>query len=230
LDRADLALVKQDVRLVEDGFLALLISYEVGRKESLVELHALDKVEIHAKGVRLFDRDNAILADLVDGISDRVAHALVCSRDRSDLGNFFLAAHLFGLLSDGLDRCSNCSFDAPLETHWVCASGHVAEALLDKRLGEHGCGGGSVASDVVGLGSDLFDELSAHVLERIFELNLASDGHTIVRDRRSTELLVENNVATLWAEGHLDGVSKLVNACFEATTSCVVELENLGHR
>ena len=119
-------------------------------------------------------------------------------------------------------RGLHCGFDATLEAHWVGASSNVAQALVHDGLSENGCGGGAVASYVVGLGCDLFDELSAHVFESIFELNFTSDGNTIVGDCRSAELLVENNVATLGAECDLDRVGELVDARFETATSCVV--------
>ena len=46
---------------------------------------------------------------------------------------------------------------------------------LKMRLGEHGRGGGAVAGDVVGLGGDFLDELGAHVLERVVELDFLGD-------------------------------------------------------
>ena len=62
--------VDQDVRLVEHGLLALGVGDEVRREVALVELHALDELELHAEGVGLFDGDDAVLADLVDGVGD----------------------------------------------------------------------------------------------------------------------------------------------------------------
>ena len=87
---------------------------------------------------------------------------------------------------------------------------------MDHRLGEHGGRGGAVTGDVVGLGGDFLDELGAHVLERVLELDLLGDRHTVVGDRRGAALLVEHHVAALRAERHLDGVGELVDARLEA--------------
>ena len=204
--------------------MALWVSDEVWRQVTLVELHTLDKVEIHTERVGLFDGYNTVFANLVDGFGDGLADALICRRDGSNLSDFFLAADLLGLFGNGCDRSLDCCFDTALEAHRVRAGCYIAQAFLHDRLSEHGCGGCAIASDVIGLRGDLFDELGSHILERIFELDFTSDGHAIVCDGRCTELLVENNVTAFWAEGYFDGISELVDARFKTATSCVVEL------
>jgi len=104
-----------------------------------------------------------------------------------------------------------------------------AKALADQRLGQHGGGGGAVTSDVVGLGGHLLHELGTHVLERIVELDLASDRHAVVGDRGGAELLLEHHVAALRAERDLDGVSELVDAGLEGAARLIVELQDLRH-
>ena len=86
------------------------------------------------------------------------------------------------------------------------------ETLAQDRLGEHGGGGGAVAGDVGGLGSDLARHLGAHVLERILELDLLGDGDAVLGDVRRAERLLEDHVAALGAEGDLDRVRELVDA------------------
>ena len=100
---------------------------------------------------------------------------------------------------------------------------------VDERLAEHDGGGGAVAGDVVGLGRDLLEELRAHVLERLFELDLAGDGHAVIGDGRGAELLVQHDVAALGAERHLDGVGELVDAPLEGATSGLVKDQLLCH-
>ena len=128
-----------------------------------------------------------------------------------------------------LDGGGDGLLDAPLEAHRAGAGGHVAQALADERLGQHGGGGGAVAGDVVGLGGDLLHQLGAHVLERVVELDLTGDGHAVVGDGGGAELLLEHDVAALRAEGDLDGVGQLVDAGLEAAAGLVVELQDLGH-
>ena len=115
-------------------------------------------------------------------------------------------------------------FDASLEAHGVGAGGDVAQTFLDQGLGKHGGGGGAVTGDVVGLGGDFLHQLGTHVLEGVFELDLTSDGHTIVGDRRGAELLVEHDVAALRAECDLDRIGQLVHAGFERPAGLFIEL------
>ena len=104
LDRADLAVDEQDVRVVEDRLLALGVGDEVRRQVALVELHALGELELHAEGVRLLDGDDAVLADLVDGVGEDLADgAVVVGRDGGDLGDLAAVVDLLGLVLDGLD-------------------------------------------------------------------------------------------------------------------------------
>src|SRR5207244_2117737 len=62
---ADLLLVDEDQRLLEDDFHSLGVGDEVGADVAAVELHTLDDVERGLSASRLFDGDNAVLADLV---------------------------------------------------------------------------------------------------------------------------------------------------------------------
>ena len=86
------------------------------------------------------------------------------------------------------------------------------DAFLDDRLGEHGRGGGAVTGEVGGLRGDFAHHLRAHVLELVFELDLLGDGDAVLGDARRAERLVEDDVAALRAERHLDGVGENVDA------------------
>lgn len=107
--------------------------------------------------------------------------------------------------------------------------GDVAQTLADQRLRQHGGGGGAVTRDVVGLGRHLLDELGAQVLVRVVDLDLTGDGDTVVGDRRRAELLVDDDVAALGADRHLDRVGKLVDAALKGATGVLVELQDLRH-
>jgi len=65
------------------------------------------------------------------------------------------------------------------------------------------------------------------VLEGVLDLDLARNGHAVVRDRGSTELLVEHHVAALGAERDLDRVGERVDAAQERATRLLVELQLL---
>ena len=103
----------------------------------------------------------------------------------------------------------------------------VLQSLAHDRLGEHGRGRGAVAGDVVGRGRDLAHELGALVLEDVLDLDLARDRHAVVGDRRRAVLLVEDDVAALGAEGHLDRVGERVDAALERAARVLGELQFL---
>ena len=127
LDGADLALVVQDVRLVEDRLLALRIGHEVRRQVALVELHAFDELEVHAERVGLLNSHYAVLAHLVDGVGDYLADRGVGGRDGSHVGDLlFGVVHLYRLVGDGVNGGQNGGLDALLEAHRVGTGGHVA--------------------------------------------------------------------------------------------------------
>ena len=229
LHRRDLRVHEEDVRVVEHCFLTLKVRNEVLGQVALVELHALDEVEIHTEGVGLFNRDNAVLADLVDGIGDDATNGGVSGGDAGDLSDLGLVVDLLGLRADALHSSGDSLLDAALEAQRAGAGSNVAQTFTHEGLGEHGGGGGSITSDVVGLGGHLLDELGTHVLEGIFEFDLTGDGYAVVGDGGSTELLVEHHVATLRAERDLDSIGERVDARLEGAASVLVKLENLGH-
>ena len=228
-DGRDLALVDEHVGVLEDGFHALGVGDEVGADVALVELHALGELELGARGRGLLDGDDTVLADLVERVGDRGADLLVLRGERGDLGDLVLGLDLAGgveqLGGDGLDGLVHPA----LQTRRGRTGRDVAQALVHHRLGEDGRGRRAVTGDVVGLGGDLLGELGAEVLVGVLELDLASDGHAVVRDRRRTPLLVDDDVAALGAERHLDGVREGVDAALERLAGGVVELQFLGH-
>ena len=115
-----------------------------------------------------------------------------------------------------LDDLADGEVDAALQVHRVHAGRDRLHALADDRLGEHGGGGGAVAGKVVGLGGDLAQHLRAHILELVLELDLLGDGDAVLGDPRRAEALVEDDVAALGAEGHLDRVGEDVDAAQDA--------------
>src|SRR4249920_3675454 len=155
LDAGDLLVHDRDVRLVEDRLHAFLVGDEVRRDVALVELHALDELELHAEGVRLLYRDDAVLADLVERLGQHGADRGVRRRDRGDVGDVLARTDVLGLVLDGVDGDGDGFLDPPLEGHRVRAGRNVAHPAVHHGPGEHGRRGGAVTRDVVGLGRDL---------------------------------------------------------------------------
>ena len=227
LDRADLRVRDQDVGVVQDRLHPLGVGDEVRRDVALVEPHALGELELHAEGVRLFDRDDAVLADLVDGVGDLLADLGVGRGDGADVGDLFLRVDVLGDGLDPLDRELDRPLDAALERHRVRAGRDVAQAFLHDRLREHGRRRGAVTGDVVGLLRDLLDELGADLLERVVELDLLGDRDAVVRDRGGAPLLLEDDVAALGPQRDLHGVRELVHAALERAPRVLVERDDL---
>jgi hypothetical protein len=134
------------------------------------------------------------------------------------LPTFSGALDLLGALLDVLDGNGDGHVDAALQVHRVHAGGHVLGAFAHDGLGQHGGGGGAVAGEVVGLGSDLTDHLGAHVLELVLEFDLLGDGDAVLGGARSAERLVDDDVAALGTERDLHRVGENVDAAQHALT------------
>ena len=124
LQRGELLLVDEDVGVLELGQHLLGVGDEIGREIAAVELHALDDVELGLGRLRLFDRDDALVADLLHGVGNHLADRLVAVRgDGPDLRDLIRRLHLLGALFDVLDHRTDRNVDAALEIHRVHASG-----------------------------------------------------------------------------------------------------------
>ena len=104
------------------------------------------------------------------------------------------------------DNRFNGLLDAALQRHRVRAGGNGLHAFAEDRLRQNGRGGGAVTGDVGGLRGNFAHHLRAHVLERILQLDFFGDGDAVLGDRRAAELLLEDDVAALGAEGHFHRV------------------------
>ena len=129
-------------------------------------------------------------------------------------------------------RMCSTTWSTAISMPFLRASGFAPAATFfrpgaDDRLGEYRRGRGAVAGNIVGRRGDLADELRALVLEDVLDLDLASDGHTVVRDRGSAELLVQDDVTAARAERHLDGVGDGVHAELERLAGVDVVLQFL---
>ncbi len=228
-DGRDLLVGDQDLGVLEDRLHPIGVGHEVRRDVASVELHALGVFLLEAEGLALLDGDDAVLADLVHHLGDDLADLGIGGGDRGDGGDLLAGVDRPGAGLDLLDDHLDGTLDAVLEDHRVGAGGDVAEPFGDERLAQDDRGGRAVAGDVVGLGRDLLEELRAHVLEGVLELDVASDRDPVVGDRRRAELLVEDDVPALRADRHLDRVGEAVDAALEGTPGGVLEDDLLSH-
>src|SRR6185437_10662811 len=229
LEAGELLLVQEDIGILQLGDHLLGVGNEVGRDIAAIELHALDDLDVGLHRLGFFDRDDALVADLLHRLGDHAAdRGVAVRRDGADLGDFRRGADLLGALLDVLDHGGDRDVDAALQVHRVHAGGDRLGAFGDDRGGQHGRGGSAVAGEIVGFLGDFADHLRAHVLELIFELDLFGDGDAVLGDPRSTERFVEHDVAALRAEGDLHRVGEDLDAAQHAIARVDGEFDFLG--
>ena len=214
----------QHIGIIEHRFAGDRIGDEVRAEIALVELHAFEKLDGGVEALALFDGDDAVFADLVHRIGDHLADLLVLvggtGADLGDfLGAFDLLAHDLELGDDGLDG----EIDAALNLRGIRAGGNVAHALGEDSLGIDGGGGGTVAGNAAGFGSDFLDHLRAHVFVRVFELDFLGDGDAVFGDGRRAEGFFENDISTGRAEGDLDRAGQFAHAAEDRLAGLLVE-------
>src|SRR6185437_633478 len=222
--RADFLFVDQDVGVLQSNFHALRIGDEVRREIAAVELHAFDDVQLCLKRLRLFHSDDAILADLLHGFGNNLPNSfvVVCT-DCADLADHFSGdglgelvefalAALAGFLVNFASDDGDCALNAALEGHGIGAGSDCLYAFAVDCLGENGCGGGAVASDVGSFGSHFADHLRAGVFQSIFEFDFFGYGYAVFGDGGRTEFLFDYDVAAFGAESYFNGVGQNVHA------------------
>ncbi len=106
LEARNFLFVDEDVSIFQRCFHALGVSHEVRRKVALIELHTFNDFQRGFDGLRFFNGDGAVLADLVHSVSNDLANGLIpVGRDRRDLSDFGSIGDLLGdLLEFFYDR------------------------------------------------------------------------------------------------------------------------------
>src|SRR5882672_8348587 len=202
-----LLFVDQDVGIFHFNAHLIRVGDKVGRDVAAVELHAFDDLEFGLERLGFFNRDDALVADLLHGVGEKLADFdITVGGDGADLGDFLVRGDLLGVLDEVGDHGFHREIDTALQVHWVHAGGNRLGAFADNGRGQHGRGGGAVAGSVRRLGSDFAHHLRTHVLELVVELDLLGDGDAVLGDAGSAERLVENDIAALGTERHLHRV------------------------
>src|SRR5712692_6766015 len=222
----ELLFVDQDVGIVHFDAHLVGVGDEVGRDVAAVELHALDDVEFGLERLGFFNRDDALVADLLHGIGEEFADFRVAvGRDGADLGDFLVRGDLLGVLDEVGDHGFHSQVDTALEIHRIHAGGNCLGAFTDDSGGQHGRGGGAVAGSVGRLGGHFAHHLGAHVLELVLKLDFLGDGDAVLGDAGCAERLVEHDVATLGAERHLHRVVEDFDAAQHAIAGIDAEFD-----
>ena len=229
LDVGNLAGNQEDVRILQNGLLALHVSGEVTGDVALVEAHTLGQLQVETKGVGLFHGNDAFLADLVHSGGNQLTDSRVSSGDTSGSSNLLLGLNVLSGLQELLGNSRDSLLDAALDAHRVGASSNVAQTLGNQSLSQNGSGSSAVTSDVVGLLGNFLDQLGADLLVRILKFDFTCNGDTVVGDQRCAPLALEDYVATLRAQRNLDSVCQGVQTRFETAAGLLVKCNHLSH-
>ena len=230
LNDADLLIGDEDGGIVQISLHLVGIGDHIGGQVAAVELHTFDDLVVGlGSGLVLLDGDDAVGSDLLHRLGDETADLGVACGDGADAGDVVGILDLLAVCLDGLDGLSDSLGHTAADVHRVCTGGDILHALGDHSLCQNGRGGGAVACGVVGLGAHFADELRAHVLKRVLELDLFCDRHAVVRDQRCAELLAQHHVAALGAEGDLNSICQSVDTGTQCLAGFLALLDLLSH-
>ena len=226
----DLLLVDEDQGVGELAIHLRGAVDEVGGDVALVELHAVDEADGGLGRLPFLDGDHAVLAHLLQGLGEEVAdRTVVVGRDGADLGDLLGALDLLSHLVEPDGGSGNSLLDTAANGHRVGAGSHHPRPLAEDRAGEDRGRGRAVTGQIGRLRGHLVDELGAHVLEGIFEIDFLAHRDAVLGDRRATERLVDDHVAAGRPHRHRHGAGELLDAFQELGTGLVVEQQLLGH-
>ena len=232
LGAADLFFAEQNPAVVEFNNLVVCIGHEVRRQETSLELHPFDEFDFGVDLTALFDRDHAVFANLQQGICQNLADFFVVvtgdSRDSFDaltIIGFDGLGELLQFFNNRIDSLLGAAADC----HGIVATGDVAETVAENRFGQHCRGGRSVPGNVTRLGSSFLHELHTHVFELVLQIDVLSDGHTVLGHLRRTPPFVEHRIAATWAQGTLDCTGQLRHAFEQALACLFVITDQLSH-
>ena len=198
VDRLYFLVGHQDVRIVENDLHPLDIRHHVMRKIASLESHAFDHFQRRLDGRSELDRDDAMVAGALEGFRDDPAELSVIGRDAGDGPKALSAIEAPGRALERLDSLVDSQFKSLDQFHGIGALGKQRKPVLHEEIGEHGGGGGSVPRDFIGLLGDFSENLSAHILEWAFELDLAGDADAVTRDDWCADRAVHHRVHALW--------------------------------
>src|ERR1700722_10840105 len=229
VERGQLLLVDQDVGIVHFNAHLVGVGDEVGRDVAAVELHAFDDIEFGLERLGFFNRNDALVADLLHRIGEELADlGVAVGRNNADLGDFLVRGDLLGVLDEVGDHGFHRQIDTALQIHRVHAGGNRLGAFAHDRSRKNGRGGGAVAGRIGRLGGHFAHHLGAHVLELVFKLDFLGDGDAVLGDAGRAERLVEHDVAALRAERHLDRVGENLDAAQHAVAGVDAEFNFFG--
>ena len=231
LDVRNLLLVYEDERPLQHAFHAVGVRDEMGREVPAVELHPLDVVHGGLEALALLDRDDAVLAHLLERLGQHPADRRVAvGTDGADLDDLVALRDVDGLgefrqvRDDGADGL----LDPAGQGHRVGPGGDVPQGLAENGFGDDRGGGRPVAGHVARLRRRLLHQLGAHVLVLVLQFDLLGHRDAVFRDRRGAPAFVEDGVASARAQGGTDCAGEFFDARQQPTSRFLLEGQYFG--
>lgn len=97
----------------------------------------------------------------------------------SHLGNLLTGGDVTLVLLQVIHGGLDSGLDTATQIHRVAPSGNVLDGLGEDSTGENGRGGGTVTSQLIGLGSNVLKKASTEVFKLVLELNCLGNSDTI---------------------------------------------------
>src|SRR5690606_32748608 len=219
-DVGDLLVNQQEVRVVQLRGHGFRLVDEVGRQVATVELHAFNDGQLVFQTGTFLNGDHAFLAYTIHGFGNDLADGIVgVGGDGTHLGDRLgIGAGLGQVLQLG-NNGSGSLVDTALQVQRVHAGSNGLQPFGDDGLGQYGSGSSTVTGVIVVTGSNVLDQLRAHVLEAVFQLDFLGDGYAVLGDHRRAEAALDQHVAALRPQGGLDRIGQNIDA-FEHLVAC----------
>src|ERR1019366_7285770 len=124
----------------------------------------------------------------------------------------FAVLALAGLRIDVAANRVDSLLNPAFHGHRIRAGRDGPDALTIDGLGQNCSGCRTVTGNVGRFAGDFANHLSADVLQAVLEFDLFRNGDAVLRDRRRSELLLDNYVSPSGAESYLNSVRQQVHA------------------
>jgi len=229
LDGSNLLVDEEHAGVLEFDLLGLGISHEVRGNVSAVPLEAFNVFNFSLEGFALSNSNSSVRSKSVKDAGNQATDVVVVvSRDSGNVLDFVFAFDRDREFLEAVDDFVDSHLNASAQVHGVHASGNRFAALLEDSSGENSGSCGSVTGLVVGLAGNLLNEVGADVVVSVRELDVLSNGNTILGNLGDSEASVEHDVATAGAKSNLHGIGKHVAAFEHKGTGLSAELDFLS--